>query len=90
MPLGLKSQVNVKKHNFGEANMSISLLSNNEGKSGNKESDRKLNNCSYSKRPRIDQSESNATNVRGDDVIFQKNTDSLMRSASTGNINDYL
>ncbi|CAL9091827.1 uncharacterized protein LOC103988202 isoform X1 [Musa acuminata AAA Group] len=83
MPLGLKSQVNGKRHNFGEANMSISLLPNHEGKALDRLSDRKLSNCSYFKRARIDQPESSTRNVRVDDgiTVFQKNAE-LLRSTS--------
>ncbi|URE13589.1 hypothetical protein MUK42_03983 [Musa troglodytarum] len=83
MPLGLKSQVNGKRHNFGEANMSISLLPNHEGKALDRLSDRKLSNCSFFKRPRIDQPESSTRNVRVDDgiTVFQKNAE-LLRSTS--------
>ncbi|WOK94190.1 hypothetical protein Cni_G02892 [Canna indica] len=83
MPLGIKGQVNGKRHNFGEPNMSVSLLSNHEGKALHRDSDRKLSNCSYSKRPRIDQPESCLKNAHVDDVstIMQKNVD-LIRSTS--------
>lgn len=86
MPLGLKSQVNGKRENFGETSMPISLLSKHEGKAFNREFDRKLNNGPDNKRPRLDHSESYAKNTRVDDdsTIFQKNSD-LIRCPSAGN-----
>ncbi|KAG6532997.1 uncharacterized protein LOC121974461 isoform X1 [Zingiber officinale] len=77
MILGLKSQVNDKRQNFGETSMPVSLLSKHEGKASNREFDRKLSNGPDNKRPRLDQAESYTTNTQVDDgsIIFQKKLD---------------
>ncbi|XP_074559316.1 uncharacterized protein LOC141815278 isoform X2 [Curcuma longa] len=67
MLLGLKSQVNDKRQNFGETSMPVSLLSKHEGKASNREFDRKLSNGPDNKRPRLDQPESYITNTQVDD-----------------------
>ncbi|XP_042420386.1 uncharacterized protein LOC122008652 isoform X1 [Zingiber officinale] len=87
MPLGLKSQVNGKRENFGETSMSISLLSKHEGKAFNREFDSKVNNGPDNKRPRLDQSDSYAKNIRVDDdsTICQKKTD-LIRCSSADKV----